>query len=69
MSHTGYAAIHFDAPGFATVAETAAYLRISRAMVHKLINQGVIPTHRFGRCLRISWAWLRDQTRSANEKI
>jgi excisionase family DNA binding protein len=45
--------------GFATVAETAGFFRLSKAMVHKMIGEGKIPACRFGRAVRIPWSWLR----------
>ena len=47
--------------GFATVAEAAIYLHVSKAMVHKLVAQGRIPASRFGRAVRISWVWLKRE--------
>ena len=47
--------------GFATAIETASYLRLSKAMVHKLIAAGSIPAVRYGRAVRIPWVWLRLQ--------
>jgi excisionase family DNA binding protein len=47
--------------GFATAGEAATFLRLSRAMIHKLIAQGKIPASRYGRSVRISWTWLRAQ--------
>jgi excisionase family DNA binding protein len=51
--------IHRD--GFATTAEAARFLRLSKAMVHKLIHQGTMPSCRYGRAVRIPWVWLRTQ--------
>jgi excisionase family DNA binding protein len=47
--------------GFATATETAQFLHLSRAMVHKLIGEGKVPATRYGRAVRIPWAWLRRQ--------
>lgn len=47
--------------GFATPAEAAKFLRLSKAMIHKLIGEGKLPASRFGRAVRIPWAWLRAQ--------
>ena len=47
--------------GLATPAEAARFLRLSRAMVFKLIGEEKIPVRRFGRAVRIPWIWLRDQ--------
>jgi excisionase family DNA binding protein len=47
--------------GFATGEETARFLGLSRAMVTKMCADGRIPHKRFGRALRVPWAWLLDQ--------
>jgi excisionase family DNA binding protein len=50
------------AAGFATPVEAARFLRLSKAMVHKLIGEGTVPACRFGRAVRIPWSWLQAQT-------
>jgi excisionase family DNA binding protein len=50
-----------QAPGFATAAEAAQFLKIAKATVHNEINRGNIPAVRFGRAVRIPWSWLRSQ--------
>jgi excisionase family DNA binding protein len=55
-----------EAAGFATPVEAAKFLRLSRAMVHKLIGEGKMPACRYGRSVRIPWAWLRTQAESAS---
>ncbi len=50
-----------EASGFATPAEAAKFLRLSKAMIHKLISAGTMPACRFGRCVRVPWAWLRNR--------
>lgn len=47
--------------GFATPAEAAKFLRLSKAMIHKLIGEGKMPACRYGRAVRIPWSWLRAQ--------
>ena len=47
--------------GFATPIEAAKFLRLSKAMVHKLIGEGKMPSCRYGRAVRIPWQWLRSQ--------
>jgi excisionase family DNA binding protein len=54
-----------DALGFATPIEAAKFLRLSKAMIHKLILEGKMPACRFGRAVRIPWSWLTAQTRKA----
>jgi len=47
--------------GFATAAEAALYLKLSKAMIHKLIGEGTMPACRYGRAVRIPWSWLKAQ--------
>jgi excisionase family DNA binding protein len=47
--------------GFATPAEAAHFLHLSKAMVHKLIGQGRVPVCRYGRAVRIPWTWLKEE--------
>jgi excisionase family DNA binding protein len=47
--------------GFATPAEAAHFLSLSKAMIHKLINADQMPAARYGRAVRIPWAWLEAQ--------
>jgi excisionase family DNA binding protein len=47
--------------GFATPTEAAIYLHLSKAMVHKLVGERKIPACRYGRAVRIPWAWLLRQ--------
>ena len=51
--------------GFATPVEAAKFLRLSKAMIHKLIGEGKIPACRYGRAVRIPWSWLKAQTLEA----
>jgi excisionase family DNA binding protein len=55
---------HQDELGFATPVEAAKFLRLSKAMVHKLIGEGKMPACRYGRAVRIPWNWLRAQANS-----
>jgi excisionase family DNA binding protein len=48
-------------PAYASVVEAAAFMRISRGMVVKLIKEGEIPYRRFGRNFRVPWNWLHGQ--------
>jgi excisionase family DNA binding protein len=50
-----------EASGFATPAEAAKFLRLSKAMIHKLISLGTMPACRYGRAVRIPWSWLKAQ--------
>jgi excisionase family DNA binding protein len=47
--------------GFATANEAASYLKLSKAMIHKLIGENRMPACRYGRAVRIPWTWLRSQ--------
>ena len=48
----------------ATPTETARFLHLSRAMIHKLIGDGKIPVCRYGRAIRIPWSWLYKQAQT-----
>ena len=37
-----------------TVQDVADYLNVSGSYVYKLVNEGTIPAHKFGRAVRIS---------------
>ena len=50
-----------EGPWFATVAETAKVLRLSKSQVYTLITEGVIPAKRYGDAIRISWAWIESE--------
>ena len=54
--------VHRESTGFATPVEAAKFLRLSKAMIHKLIGEGTMPACRYGRAVRIPWNWLRAQT-------
>ncbi len=58
-----------QAPGFATTAEAACFLKLSKAMIHKLIGEGKLPACRFGRAVRIPWSWLSDQALRRCERL
>jgi excisionase family DNA binding protein len=47
--------------GFATTNEAAEYLNLSKGMVFKLIEKGIMPASRYGRAVRIPWVWLRTE--------
>lgn len=53
------------ATGFATPVEAARFLRLSKAMIHKLIGEGKVPACRYGRAVRIPWSWLKEQVLEA----
>lgn len=54
-------------PAVLTIAETARYLRISRAKVYQMATAGELPTVRMGRSVRVRRerleAWLESQSR------
>jgi excisionase family DNA binding protein len=52
---------------FATAIEAAQFLRLSKAMVHKLICDGKIPACRYGRLARIPWSWLHQQAQEGRQ--
>lgn len=47
--------------GFASADEAARFLNVSRAMITKMTQNDSMPFKRFGRALRIPWAWLLSQ--------
>jgi excisionase family DNA binding protein len=47
--------------GLARIGEAAAWLGMAKPSVYALIQRGEIPCKRFGRSVRIPWAWLREQ--------
>ena len=47
--------------GLARIPEAAQFLSISRAKAYKLVNDGEIPSKRFGKSVRIPWEWLLKQ--------
>jgi excisionase family DNA binding protein len=51
--------------GFANTQEAAAFLGLSKSMINKLVAAGEIPSKRYGRALRIPWAWLRAEAQQA----
>ena len=61
VNSTASIAMTDSAAGFATPVEAAKFLRLSKAMIHKLIGEGKMPACRYGRAVRIPWAWLRTQ--------
>jgi excisionase family DNA binding protein len=53
--------------GFATAAEAARFLGLSRAMITKLVATGQIPYRRYGASLRIPWAFLLSELEKTTE--
>jgi excisionase family DNA binding protein len=51
--------------GFASADEASRFLSISRPMITKMVANGTMPHRRFGRALRIPWAWLLAQVEEA----
>jgi excisionase family DNA binding protein len=47
-------------PAMLTVGEAAAYLRITRGSAYSLLRQGLLPSVRIGRQIRVSEAALAD---------
>ena len=46
--------------GFARVLEAAAFLRVSRATIYKIMDNGGLKYAKIGRSRRIPWRSLRD---------
>ena len=42
-----------DLPEILTVQETAKYLRLKRSTAYELVKQGIIPSVKFGRQIRV----------------
>jgi len=53
--------------GLCSIPEAAKFLSLSRAKVYQAIDAGDIPSKRFGRSVRIPWAWLYAQAEVNNE--
>jgi excisionase family DNA binding protein len=53
--------------GFASADEASRFLSLSRAMITKLTAAGEMPHRRYGRALRIPWAWLLAQVEKTGE--
>jgi excisionase family DNA binding protein len=47
--------------GLAAIPVAATYLSISKGKLYQGIQTGEIPSKRFGRSVRIPWAWLHAQ--------
>lgn len=47
--------------GLSSIPDAAEFLSISRGKLYQLINSGDIPSKRFGKSVRIPWAWLHAQ--------
>jgi excisionase family DNA binding protein len=47
--------------GLASIPNAAAFLSISVGKLYMMLNAGEIPCKRFGRSVRIPWAWLNQQ--------
>ena len=56
-------------PLFLTVTEAAEVLRLSRRMVQLMCARGEIPSEKFGRCLRIPYAYLEKRATNCGTKI
>jgi excisionase family DNA binding protein len=51
---------HIVAGGLQRISDTARFLGVSRSLVYRLINSGVLPTVRIGRSRRIPIRAVRD---------
>ncbi len=47
--------------GLCPIVDAAAFLSISRGKLYMMMNAGEIPSKRFGKSVRIPWAWLHAQ--------
>jgi len=44
--------------GLCSIPEAAKYLAVSRGKMYAMINANECPSKRFGKSVRIPWAWL-----------
>ena len=54
--------------GLASVTHAAAFLSLSRNKLYQLINAGEIPSKKFGKSVRVPWAWLNAQAAVASDE-
>ena len=54
--------------GFATKNEAVKFLGVSMTVMDGMIRRGEIDIRRFGRTVRIPWAWLHDQAENKKAK-
>jgi excisionase family DNA binding protein len=53
--------------GLAPIPVSAAFLSISRGKMYAMVNSGECPSKRFGKSVRIPWAWLLQQAEVASD--
>ena len=53
--------------GLSSIPDAAGFLSMSRGKLYQLINAGEIPSKRFGKSVRIPWAWLHAQAEVSEE--
>ena len=53
--------------GLSSIPDAAAFLSISRGKLYMMLNSGEIPSNRFGKSVRIPWAWLLAQAEVSDE--
>jgi excisionase family DNA binding protein len=54
--------------GLAAVTQAAKYLSISRGKMYAMVNSGECPSKRFGKSVRVPWAWLHAQAELADDQ-
>lgn len=54
--------------GLCSIPEAAAYISVSRGKMYAMINAGECPSKRFGKSVRIPWAWLHAQAEVKSEE-
>lgn len=47
--------------GLAAIPAAATFLAVSRGKLYQMIHAGECPSKRFGRSVRVPWAWLHAQ--------
>lgn len=56
------------AEGLCSIPKAAEYLSISRGKMYAMINAGECPSKRFGKSVRVPWAWLHAQAAVASDE-
>ena len=65
MEHQAVQNLLSVAPAFLNTRQTAQFLGLSKAMVRKMVHTRQMPVRRFGRAVRIPFAWLAAEVNAA----
>jgi len=55
--------------GLCSIPEAAKFISVSRGKMYAMINAGQVPFRRFGKSVRIPWAWLHAQAEVKSEEF